>query len=148
MKTLLTFIVTLVFVAGCATTAVDPADAEYVQAFAFNTRTKTNTAELAITRDSGFTGSACSMVFYVDSQRVATLYPSQKTELWLLPGNHVISEVIEGSICWHSPVTLCPTLSPNTRTFLRVGFNFKETSNITTTCTEDQLSHVGSVRTG
>lgn len=49
-----------------------------------------SSATLIVVRDSGFSGAALDFVIYVDGKRVGMLRPSQKFEIRVSEGRHII----------------------------------------------------------
>ena len=57
------------------------------------------TGSLVIKRDSGFMGSACKVRVFVDAMPVADLAPSEKVELFVAPGEHIVGAAATGMFC-------------------------------------------------
>jgi hypothetical protein len=57
------------------------------------------TGPLTIKRDSGFMGSACTIRVFVDAVAVADLAPSEKVELFIPVGEHIVLATSSHSIC-------------------------------------------------
>jgi len=57
------------------------------------------TGPLVIKRDSGFMGSACTIRVFVDAVPVADLAPSEKVELFIPLGEHVVVATSSNGIC-------------------------------------------------
>jgi hypothetical protein len=57
------------------------------------------TGSLIIKRDSGFMGSACKVRVFIDAVPVADLAPSEKVELFVALGEHVVGATSASSFC-------------------------------------------------
>jgi hypothetical protein len=57
------------------------------------------TGSLIIKRDSGFMGSACTIRVFVNTVPVADLAPSEKIELFVPLGEHVVGATPTGILC-------------------------------------------------
>jgi hypothetical protein len=57
------------------------------------------TGPLVIKRDSGFMGSACNIRVFVDGVPVADLAPSEKLELFVPLGEHIVAVTSPNGIC-------------------------------------------------
>jgi hypothetical protein len=57
------------------------------------------TGSLIIKRDTGFMGSACTIRVFVHAVPVADLAPSEKIELFVPLGGHVIGATPTGILC-------------------------------------------------
>jgi hypothetical protein len=57
------------------------------------------TGSLVIKRDSGFMGSACNVRVFVDAMPVADLAPSEKVELFIAAGEHIVGAASTGIFC-------------------------------------------------
>lgn len=57
------------------------------------------TGSLVIKRDSGFMGSACNVRVFVDGVPVADLAPSEKVELFIPLGEHIVGVTSPNAIC-------------------------------------------------
>src|SRR5574342_66787 len=60
---------------------------------------RSNTGILVVKRDSGFMGSACTIRVFVDAVPVADLAPSEKVELFVPLGEHVVTVTSINSFC-------------------------------------------------
>jgi hypothetical protein len=56
------------------------------------------TGSLIVKRDSGLMGSACTIRVFVDAVPVADLAPSEKVEVFLVLGEHIVG-VTSNGIC-------------------------------------------------
>src|SRR5215467_15517670 len=57
------------------------------------------TGSLVVKRDSGFMGSACNVRVFVDAVPVADLAPSEKVELFVGVGEHIVGVTSSSAFC-------------------------------------------------
>jgi hypothetical protein len=78
------------------------------------------TGSLIIKRDSGFMGSACTIRVFVDAVPVADLAPSEKVELFVSLGEHVVGATSNG-ICGGGASEAAVVISPERQKILRIA---------------------------
>jgi hypothetical protein len=78
------------------------------------------TGSLIIKRDSGFMGSACTIRVFVDAVPVADLAPSEKVELFLASGEHIVG-VTSNGICGGGVSEAAVVISPERQKILRIA---------------------------
>jgi len=85
----------LFLISGCSTQAVKTSDANFVTAERIldssYTKYTDNTQLIIVKRDSGNKGLLCTSRLFVDGQPVADLKTSDKVNLYLKPGEHILS---------------------------------------------------------
>lgn len=80
----------LVALTGCATAPTPVATADMVPAtaiYGFQQKTAESSGKITVIRDSGFTGSGCDILFYIEGQRAATIAAGQKASFYVPPGD-------------------------------------------------------------
>lgn len=91
MKYIILFFVILI--SSCSTSPVDPSEAKFVpekRLYKKLNKSGTNTAKITVVRDSGIVGSGCTFGFYLDNDLVADLSPSEKVEIYVPSGEHLV----------------------------------------------------------
>jgi hypothetical protein len=78
------------------------------------------TGSLIIKRDSGFMGSACTIRVFVDAVPVADLAPSEKIELFIALGEHVVG-VTSNGICGGGVSEAAVVIFPERQRILRIA---------------------------
>ena len=78
------------------------------------------TGSLIIKRDSGFMGSACTIRVFVDAVPVADLAPSEKVELFVALGEHVVGATATG-ICGGGASEAAVVIYPERQKILRIA---------------------------
>ena len=78
------------------------------------------TGSLIIKRDSGFMGSACTIRVFVDAVPVADLAPSEKIEVFLAFGEHVVG-VASNGICGGGVSETAVVIAPERQRILRIA---------------------------
>src|SRR5687768_6866562 len=78
------------------------------------------TGSLIIKRDSGFMGSACTIRVFIDAVPVADLAPSEKVELFVSLGEHVVGATSNG-ICGGGASEAAVVISPEGQKILRIA---------------------------
>ena len=79
------------------------------------------TGSLIVKRDSGFMGSACTIRVFVDTVPVADLEPSEKVELFLPLGEHVVGATATGAICGGGVSEAAVMIQPASQRILRIA---------------------------
>ncbi|MFK0093283.1 hypothetical protein [Pseudomonas sp. NPDC090592] len=78
---------------GCATSPIPSSQADPVPAsrlLAFQATPSTPYGTLVVTRDSGFTGSACNTILYIDGQKSAEIASGESARFYLAPGERIV----------------------------------------------------------
>lgn len=78
---------------GCATSPVPSSQADPVPAgrlLAFQTAPASPYGTLIVTRDSGFTGSACNTTLYIDGKKSAEIASGESAKFYLEPGERIV----------------------------------------------------------
>ena len=78
------------------------------------------TGSLIIKRDTGFMGSACTIRVFVDAVPVADLAPSEKVELFVALGEHIVGATSNG-ICGGGASEAAVVISPERQKILRIA---------------------------
>src|SRR4029450_525893 len=79
------------------------------------------TGSLIIKRDTGFMGSACTIRVYVDTVPVADLGPSEKIELFLPFGEHVVGATPTDAFCGGGTSEAAVVIRPESQRILRIA---------------------------
>lgn len=79
------------------------------------------TGSLIIKRDSGFMGSACTIRVFVDAVPVADLAPSEKIELFVALGEHVVGATANGVLCGGGASEAAVIVHPESQRILRIA---------------------------
>ena len=79
------------------------------------------TGSLVIKRDSGFMGSACSIRVFVEATPVADLEPSEKVEIFVPLGEHIVAVTSASSFCGGGVAEVAVIISPERQRILRIG---------------------------
>lgn len=117
----------LAMLAGCATTAIETAEASsappdrVIGGEALTGRP--GKATVIVKRDTGFQGSACFLRILIDAAPVAELGRGEKVVLHLTPGSHVLGVSTKGLCGGRAAETKAALAAGQTATF-RVGFGF------------------------
>jgi hypothetical protein len=78
------------------------------------------TGSLVIKRDAGFMGSACTIRVFVDAVPVADLAPSEKVELFVPLGEHIVGATSNG-ICGGGTSEEAVVVRPERQKILRIA---------------------------
>ncbi|MEO8640973.1 hypothetical protein [Pseudomonas sp.] len=79
----------LIALAGCATSPTPVSRAENVpldEIYGFQDKSPENSERITVIRDTGFTGSGCDVLVYIDGKRAAKIGPGQKASFFVQPG--------------------------------------------------------------
>ncbi|WP_145561145.1 hypothetical protein [Yersinia mollaretii] len=110
---------------GCATTPVSNKDARTVPLERIISKSvqikNPGEATLIVKRDSGFTGSGCNIVVYLDGKAIAELDTGEKITFYAQPGDHILSAK-QTSICVAGLKEVGITLQENDKKTYRIGF--------------------------
>ena len=79
------------------------------------------TGSLVIKRDSGFMGSACTIRVFVDAVPVADIAPSEKVELFVALGEHVVGATANGLLCGGGASETAVVIRPESQKILRIA---------------------------
>jgi len=79
------------------------------------------TGSLIIKRDTGFMGSACTIRVFVDTVPVADLGPSEKVELFVPLGEHVVSATPIDFLCGGGTSEAAVIIRPESQNILRIA---------------------------
>lgn len=79
------------------------------------------TGSLIIKRDTGFMGSACTIRVFVDAVPVADLAPSEKVELFIALGEHVVGASPTGFFCGGGASEAAVVIIPERQKILRIA---------------------------
>ncbi|KAF2391964.1 MULTISPECIES: hypothetical protein [Pseudomonas] len=96
----LPIVVSALVLAGCSTDPIPSrlaTEAPPSQRIEFQHKPQGEYAILQVVRDSGHTGSLCSMGIYINGQKAALLDPGQKVSFYLPPGALIIGAGYSGS---------------------------------------------------
>jgi hypothetical protein len=78
------------------------------------------TGSLIVKRDSGFMGSACTIRVFVDAVPIADLAPSEKVELFVPSGEHIVG-VTSNGICGGGVAEAAVVVFPERQKILRIA---------------------------
>jgi hypothetical protein len=78
------------------------------------------TGSLIIKRDSGLMGSACTIRVFVDAVPVADLAPSEKVEVFIPTGEHIVG-VTSNGICGGGVAEAAVVIFPERQKILRIA---------------------------
>jgi hypothetical protein len=79
------------------------------------------TGSLVVKRDSGFMGSACNIRVFIDTVPVADLAPSEKVELFVALGEHVVGAASTGMLCGGGASEAAVVVTPERQRILRIA---------------------------
>jgi hypothetical protein len=79
------------------------------------------TGPLTIKRDSGFMGSACTVRVFVDGVPVADLAPSEKVELFVPVGEHIVGATSPDAICGGGTSEAAVVIRAESQKILRIA---------------------------
>jgi len=79
------------------------------------------TGTLIIKRDTGFMGSACTIRVFVYTVPVADLAPSEKVELFVPLGEHVVSATQTDTFCGGGTSEAAIVIRPESQRILRIA---------------------------
>jgi hypothetical protein len=79
------------------------------------------TGILVIKRDAGFMGSACAIRVFVGAVPVADLAPSEKVEIFVPLGEHVVAATSISSFCGGGVSEAAVIISPERQKILRIA---------------------------
>jgi len=79
------------------------------------------TGSLIIKRDSGFMGSACTVRVFVDAVPAADLKPSEKVELFVPLGEHVIGAAPTSTFCGGGASEAAVVIYPERQKIMRIA---------------------------
>jgi hypothetical protein len=79
------------------------------------------TGSLIIKRDTGFMGSACTIRVFVDTVPVAGLAPSEKVELFIPLGEHVVGATPTDIFCDSGTSEAAVVIRPESQKILRIA---------------------------
>ena len=79
------------------------------------------TGSLIIKRDSGFMGSACTVRVFIDAVPVADLAPSEKVELFVPLGEHVVGASSTSIFCGGGASEAAVVIYPERQKIMRIA---------------------------
>ena len=79
------------------------------------------TGSLVIKRDSGFMGSACTVRIFLGALPIADLAPSEKVELFVPLGEHIVVATSISSFCGGGTSEAAVVIAPERQKILRVA---------------------------
>ena len=79
------------------------------------------TGSLIIKRDTGFMGSACTIRVFVNAVPVADLAPSEKVEVFVPLGEHIVSAAPIGTLCGGGTSEAAVVIRPESQKILRIA---------------------------
>jgi len=79
------------------------------------------TGSLIIKRDTGFMGSACTIRVFVNAVPVADLAPSEKVEIFVPLGEHIVSAAPTGTLCGGGTSEAAVVIRPESQKILRIA---------------------------
>ena len=92
--------VAVMLLAGCSTSPVPSSQASQASAqqlLKFQSKPAGSFGTVQVIRDSGHTGSLCSMAVFIDGEKVALLDPGQKAAFFVPPGPLTLGAAYSGS---------------------------------------------------
>lgn len=118
---LLAAAIAVLALAGCATAPIGASSAERVTPSAFRAPAA-NTAQLVVTRDTGFTSSACATHVYVNGELAVDLRPGQTVTMHV-PVGEVIVGAQPASICAGGLVEASGAIKRGDTLRYRIGYD-------------------------
>ncbi|HEY7167236.1 MAG TPA: hypothetical protein VIB79_21920 [Candidatus Binatia bacterium] len=79
------------------------------------------TGSLVIKRDAGFMGSACTVRVFIDAVPVADLAPSEKVELFVALGDHVVGATSPDLFCGGGASETAVVIVPERQKIVRIA---------------------------
>jgi hypothetical protein len=79
------------------------------------------TGSLIIKRDTGFMGSACTIRIFVDRVPVADLAPSEKIEIFVPLGEHIVGATPTEFLCGGGTAEAAVVIRPESQKILRIA---------------------------
>lgn len=79
------------------------------------------TGSLVIKRDGGFMGSACVIRVFIEALPVADLAPSEKIEIYVPLGEHVVAVTSASSFCGGGVSEAAVVIAPERQRILRIA---------------------------
>jgi hypothetical protein len=79
------------------------------------------TGSLIVKRDTGFMGSACTIRVFVDTVPVADLAPTEKIEIFVPFGEHVVGATPTGFLCGGGTSEAAVIIRPESQKILRIA---------------------------
>jgi hypothetical protein len=118
-------LVLVVLMTGCATSPVtinqaSPVPSSRILAPQLLSQAQ-YTGSLVIKRDSGFMGSACTVRIFLGALPVADLAPSEKVELFVPLGEHIVVATSISSFCGGGISEAAVVIAPERQKILRVA---------------------------
>lgn len=114
-----------VFTAGCATHPISIQQAAAVPSNRILApqwlQPAQYTGSLVIKRDAGFMGSACVVRVFIDAVPVADLAPSEKVELFVALGDHVVGATSPNAFCGGGASETAVLIVPERQKILRIA---------------------------
>jgi len=92
-------LMSMLALAGCATSQISPEQATPVPAdrlYGVEQRVGADDAEITVVRDRGIYGSGCGLVIRIDGKRGAMLNAGERATLYASAGDHTISVGVSG----------------------------------------------------
>lgn len=110
----------VLLLAGCASKPVATSEAVSVEAKAFG-QPGPGLGKVVVKRDKGLFGGGCSARVFINAKPVADLDTAQKVELYLPPGDVIISSQPNG-ICSGGLSETRVTVKSDSELYYRVGY--------------------------
>ena len=79
------------------------------------------TGSLIIKRDTGFMGSACTIRIFVDRVPIADLAPSEKIEIFVPLGEHIVGATPTEFLCGGGTSEAAVVIRPESQRILRIA---------------------------
>nr|WP_296267719.1 hypothetical protein [Pseudomonas sp. UBA6562] len=116
----------LVLLGGCASPPTSIQEADPVPAdelYAFQSKLLGKSGKLSVVRDSGFVGSGCDVVVYIDGLRAAKVGPGQIASFYLAAGRPNLGVgLAETGLCTGMAVrTITADVQVNQEVFYRIS---------------------------
>lgn len=116
----------LIALAGCATSPVPMSSAEPVspdEIYGFQEKQGADSGKITVVRDSGFTGSGCDVVFYIEGKRAAKIGSGQKASFFVQPGSvNLGSGLSDSGLCSGAAIkTVSANIQPKQESLYRLS---------------------------
>ncbi|CAN7256261.1 hypothetical protein LJR159_000975 [Pseudomonas brassicacearum] len=118
--------VAVALLAGCSSSAISVKQAEPVppdELYAFQSKPSGESGKVTVVRDSGFVGSGCDIVVYVDGRRAAKIGTGQRASFYLPVGTPSLGAGLAGSgLCAGAAIrTISASVKPGKESVYRIS---------------------------
>lgn len=123
MKKLISALLFLLVLSGCATSVIANKDAKPVPAdriFLNGALPVEGNARTLFVRDVGLVGSGVYQNIFIDGRKAASLNPGEKVEFILPPGEHIFGVIPTDAFGTHALNTIDQDLKPDRKYYYRI----------------------------